>query len=153
MIFNFFARSVNTTAVPTCPKCRKNPLTRQISMFAVTGRAKESSDSEDLPIDESRMEKAMQVLASEAESISEDNPRQAALLMRKLSQMTGLQLGPGMQEALSRLEQGEDPEQIEAQMGDLLEGEDPFLLPEKRVLGRAERACAPRHDETLYELD
>lgn len=153
MIFSFFARSVNTSAVPTCPKCRKTPLTRQMSLFAVTGRAKESDGGEDLPIDESRMEKAMQMLAGEAERINEDDPRQAANLMRKLSHMTGLELGPGMQEALSRMEQGEDPEQIEAQMGDLLEGEDPFVLPEKKAVGRSLRSAAPRRDETLYDLE
>jgi len=153
MIFNFFARSVNTSTVPNCPKCRKTPLTRQMSTFAVTGRAKESDSGDDLPIDESRMEKAMQMLAGEAERINEDDPRQAANLMRKLSQMTGLELGRGMQEALSRMEQGEDPEQIEAQMGDLLETEEPFVLPEKTGGSRALRTTAPRRDETLYDME
>jgi len=50
------------------------------------------------------MEKAMQTLASEAESINEEDPRQAANLMRKLTDMTGLELGPGMTEALRRME-------------------------------------------------
>ena len=92
-IFNFFSRSVNTTKKPKCPRCRKT-LSRQMSAFAVTGRAREGGDEEDLPFDEARMEKAMQTLAGEAESINEDDPRQAANLMRKLTDMTGLGLGP-----------------------------------------------------------
>jgi putative FmdB family regulatory protein len=150
-IFNFFSRSVNTTKIPICPKCRKQKLSRQVSVFAVTGRAKEEGEMEELPFDESRMEKAMQMLAGEAEKINEDDPRQAAQLMRKLSSMTGLELGENMEEALSRMEQGEDPEQIEADMGDLLEGEDPFLFKKKGRLAAARRR-APFRDETLYDL-
>jgi len=61
-------------------------------------------------------------------------------------------LGPGMTEALRRMEKGEDPDQIEAEMGDLLEGEDPFLLPGKTGGTRKGRPPAPRRDDTLYDL-
>ena len=151
-IFNFFSRSVNTKKTPDCPKCKKNKLSRQVSVFAVTGRAKEDSGMEDLPFDGGQMEKAMQMLAGEAEKINEDDPRQAAQLMRKLSSMTGLDLGDSMQEALSRMEQGEDPEQIETEMGDLLEGEDPFNFKNKKARRAAARQRAPFRDETLYDL-
>ena len=92
------------------------------------------------------------MLAGEAENINEDDPRQAANLMRKLTDMTGLELGAGMQEALKRMEAGEDPDAIESEMGDLLEGEEPFLLPEKKGKGTAEKRPAPQRDETLYDL-
>jgi putative FmdB family regulatory protein len=150
-IFNFFSRSVNTTKKPKCPHCRRKTLSRRMSAFAVAGRAKEGADGEDLPFDETRMEKAMQALAGEAESINEDDPRQAANLMRKLTDMTGLELGPGMTEALRRMERGEDPDQIEAEMGDLLEGEDPFLAGGKRS-ARGGRRPPPLRDDTLYDL-
>jgi putative FmdB family regulatory protein len=150
-IFNFFSRSVNTTKRPKCPHCRRT-LARQMSAFAVAGRAKEGgADGDELPFDEARMEKAMQALAGEAESINEDDPRQAANLMRKLTDMTGLELGPGMTEALRRMERGEDPDQIEAEMSDLLEGEDPFQ-PAGKKGARAGRRPAPRRDDTLYDL-
>jgi putative FmdB family regulatory protein len=151
-IFNFFSKTINTTKRPNCPKCKKRKLTRQISSFAFTGKAKEGGDTDDLPFDEGKMEQAMQMLAGEADKINEDDPRQAANLMRKLSDMTGLELGPGMNEALTRMEMGEDPEQVEAEMGDLLEEEDPFLLPEKKGQGRRSRRPAPKKDETLYDL-
>jgi hypothetical protein len=80
------------------------------------------------PIDEAKMEKAMAMLAGEAEKLNEDDPRQAAQLMRKLTDATGISLGSGMEEALHRLERGEDPDRIEEEMGDLLEGEEPFLI-------------------------
>ena len=151
-IFNFFSRTVNTTKIPKCPNCKKVDLTRQMSLFAVTGKAVEGGDMDDLPLDESKMEKAMQMLAGEAENINEDDPCQAANLMRKLTDMTGLELGDGMQEALKRMEAGEDPDAIEAEMGDLLEGEDPFLLPEKKGGPTARKRPAPQLDETLYDL-
>ncbi len=151
-IFNFFSKTVNTTKKPKCPKCKTKILSRQMSAFAVTGKAKENSDADDLPFDEGKMEKAMQMLAGEADKINEDDPRQAANLMRKLSDMTGIQLGPGMNEALKRMEAGEDPDAIEAEMGDLLEEEDPFLLPEKMDTAKKVKKPAPSRDEKLYDL-
>lgn len=150
-IFNFFSRTINTQKRPKCPQCKTRTLERQMSAFAVTGRAKEKSDLDDIPIDEAKMEQAMQVLAGEAENINDDDPRQAANLMRKLTRMTGLDLGAGMEEALCRMEQGEDPERIEADMGDVLENEDPFALGSKNS-GRGVKRAAPRRDETLYDL-
>jgi hypothetical protein len=73
--------------------------------------------------------------------------------MRKLSEATGMNLGPAMEEALRRMERGEDPEAIEAEMGDLLEAEEPFIFDggasTKKGTGKAK---PPRVDETLYDL-
>ena len=151
MIFNFFSRSINTRKRPKCPKCKTNVLSRQMSAFSVTGRAKDDSPADDLPIDGSKMEQAMHMLAGEAEKIDQDDPKQAANLMRKLSDMAGLEMGSGMQEALKRMEQGEDPEQIEAEMGDILESEEPFELPGRKAV-RSSKRSAPSRDETLYDL-
>jgi putative FmdB family regulatory protein len=150
-IYNFFSKSINTRKKPKCPRCKTQTLERQMSSFAMTGRAKGEEQMDDLPVDESKMEQAMQMLAGEAESMPEDDPRQAANLMRKLTRMTGLQLGDGMEEALQRMESGEDPEQIEAEMGDILENEEPFQLGAKKG-GKTGRRVAPRRDETLYDL-
>ena len=151
-IFNFFSRSVNTTKKPKCPACKTKTLSRQMSAFAIAGKAKEDGDMDDLPFDESKMEQAMNMLAGEADKMNEDDPRQAANLMRKLTDMTGLELGPGMQEALQRMEGGEDLEQIEAEMGNLLEEEEPFLLPDKKGGGGKAKRPAPVKDDKLYDL-
>jgi putative FmdB family regulatory protein len=150
-IFSFFSRGVNTTKRPLCPQCKKRKLERQVSAFATTGKAKEDGGADDLPFDESKMEKAVTALASEAENIKEDDPRQAAQLMRKFTKMTGMELGKGMTEALNRMESGEDPEAIEKEMGDLLEKEDPFMMPDKKG-GKGRKTRPPSRDETLYEL-
>jgi putative FmdB family regulatory protein len=151
-LFNFFSKTINTSKTPLCPKSGIHPLSRQMSAFAFTGKAREDSGMDDLPFDESKMEQAMQMLAGEAENINEDDPRQAANLMRKLTDMTGIELGPGMQEAIRRMESGEDPEQIESEMGDILGEEEPFLLSGKKGRIAAGKQKAPLRDDTLYDL-
>lgn len=150
-IYNFFSKSVNTKKTPKCPGCKTSKLSKQVSVFSVAGRAKEANDSDDLPFDASKMEKAIQMLGREAENINEDDPKQAAALMRKLSDAAGMKLGSGMDEAIRRLERGEDPDRIESEMGDILEQEEPFFLSGKKGSGGLKRK-APLRDETLYDL-
>lgn len=147
-VFNFFSSRVDTNTSPPCPKCAKD-LSRQISMFSTIGRAKEDTGMPD--IDESRMERVMGELAKEAENINEDDPQQMARIMRRFSEQSGMNLGAGMEEALSRMEAGEDPETIEQEMGDILENEDPFTLQTKKK-NRGSGRRAPTRDETLYLL-
>lgn len=150
IIFNFFSSRVNTAKIPQCPKCSK-ALCRQMSTFATIGRASEPDEAGLPDIDERQMERVLESLTREAENINEDDPRQMAGVMRKFTEQTGLALGDGMEEALARMEAGEDPEKIEAEMGDLLEDEDPLGMFAKRS-GRVGRRAAPQRDETLYEL-
>ncbi len=150
-IYNFFSKSVNTNKIPMCPKCKKISLSRQMSVFAaITGAARDDADGDYLTgLDESKMEKAIMQLAADAEKIKDDDPKAAAKLMRKLSDTTGLKLGDQFQEALRRLETGEDPDKIDAEMGDLLSSENPFgeKHGRKRPVTRK-----PHHDETLHDL-
>lgn len=151
VIFNFHSSSVNTSKRPTCPKCKVKKLKRLMSMFAYSKGAREDRGMDDLPIDASKMEKAMEVVTREAEAISVDDPRQAAKLMRKVTDVAGARLGPGMEETVRRMEAGEDPELIEAEMGDLIEQEEPFIF-EGKNRGRTRKRRPPRHDEKLYPL-
>ncbi|MBN1612874.1 MAG: zinc ribbon domain-containing protein [Deltaproteobacteria bacterium] len=151
-LFNFFSRSVNTEKIPFCPRCKDVPLKRQMSVVARISRGKDAPGDEDLPpIDEARMERAMAMLMNEAERLDENDPRQAAKLMRKLSDAAGVEMGAGMEEALSRMERGEDPEAIEAELGEALTEEDPFLLAKGKGKAAA-RGRPPRVDDTLYDL-
>lgn len=150
MIFNFFSATINTDKTPACPRCGKARLPRQMSVFSSPRGAAEEDDTGMLDMDESKMMQAMNLLSREAEGLDENDPRQAANLMRKLSDMTGLDMGPAMEEALRRMEAGEDPEQLESEMGDLLEGEEPFGF--KKKPGRGLKRQPPAVDSTLYEL-
>ncbi|WP_025321239.1 FmdB family zinc ribbon protein [Deferrisoma camini] len=157
VIFNFLARRPGADRRPDCPRCGREDLERRVSLFAISkGRKDDGGGEDDLPdIDETRLEQAMESLAAEADSIDEDDPRQVARLMRKLYDATGMNLGPGMEEAIRRMEAGEDPDRIEEEMGDVLEEEDPFTGaagagPRWKALKR--RLLPPEVDDTLYEL-
>jgi putative FmdB family regulatory protein len=154
-LFSFYSRTVNTSKRPACPRCRRSKLERQVSAFTPGGRAGKGDEAADLPADESKLESAMSALAAEAEHVNEDDPKQAAQLMRKFSRMSGVEFGSGMEEALGRLEAGEDPEKIESEMGDVLEGEEPLIAAEQggaRGARRGRRRPQPRRDPTLYDL-
>ncbi len=153
-VYNFFSPRVDTEKIPYCPHCKTVKLKRQMSLFArLSGKEAggESGEGAMPPFDEAKMEKAMALLAREADKINEDDPRQAAMLMRKLTDATGISMGEGMEEALSRMEKGEDPDRIEQEMGDLLTGEEPFAPEAKGGQGPKKRAPA-KIDETLYDL-
>ncbi|MBW2561207.1 MAG: zinc ribbon domain-containing protein [Deltaproteobacteria bacterium] len=149
-IYSFFSRSVNTEKVPDCPRCNAKKLQRRMSVFSVVSADRGETEDTLPPIAETKMAQAMEILGREAGKMNEDDPRQAAAIMRKLSEATGLKLKPELEEALSRVERGEDPEKIEEEMGALLDGDDSFSLEET---GRKRgRRAAPLVDERLYDL-
>ena len=123
-----------------------------MSSFATISRMDEPGN-EDLPpgFDETKMERAMGELAQEAEKMNEEDPKAMAQLMRRFSGKTGLVLNENMEQALSRLEAGEDPAQIEREMGEVFEGEDALPFEFKQVR-KSLRSKSPDRDETLYEM-
>ena len=123
-----------------------------MSTFATIGKAKEEDGNDPLAgLDETKMEQAFESLMRDAEGMNEEDPRQMATLMRKFSDKTGISMGEQMEEALSRMESGEDPDQIEKEMGDLLDSDDTFTLEAiKKKVRSGPRP--PLHDEKLYEL-
>lgn len=150
MIFNFFSTRINTKTIPACPKCGKDKLEKQISGFATLRNAGEDAEDPLAGLDESKMEQAFGSLMKEAENLNEDDPRQMASLMRKFTSETGIQLGESMDEAISRMEAGEDPDQVEKEMGDLLNDDD-FSL-EQLKKRRMKLGQKPGQDEKLYKL-
>jgi putative FmdB family regulatory protein len=173
-VFSFLSRAVDTEKTPACPRCRRRELTRRVSPFAISrGRREEPQPEPGPEPDQGRLERALGALAGEMDSIDENDPRQGARLMRKLFSATGMPIAGGMEEALRRMEAGEDPEKIEEQMGDAL-SEDPLggLLggegaeggeggeggeagpePGKKGLGRLRRLLPPSHDPELHEME
>jgi putative FmdB family regulatory protein len=151
-IFSFLSRKPRATKRPACPRCGMKKLQRKASSFAISKGRSEPADEAMPDVDESRLEQAMASLASEAENMDEEDPRQMAGLMRRLYDATGLKLGAGMEEAIRRMEAGEDPDQIEEEMGELLEGEEPFSFGDQQSLKSLRRKLPPSVDATLYEM-
>jgi len=154
-VYNFFSRTIDTTKQPACPRCGRPKLERRMSRFAISGRRKETAEGEEpMPdIDEGKMEQVMEELARESEGMDEDDPRQMGRMMRKLYESSGVQLGGRMEEAIRRLEAGEDPDSLEEEFGDLLEGEEPMPGEASgRLRGLARKLKPPEVDETIYDL-
>jgi putative FmdB family regulatory protein len=153
-IFTFLSRSINVDKRPPCPKCGREELARRVSAFAISKGRKEDATGDDplSGLDETRLERAMEALAGEAEGLDEEDPRQASRLMRKLFDATGLPLSGGMEEALRRMEAGEDMEKIEQDLGDVLD-QDPFAAGLRQGgPGGLRRVLPPSVDTTLYEM-
>ena len=114
----------------------------------------DDSTGMDIPdIDDSKLERAMSMLEKNIDKIDENDPRQAARLMRELTNATGLEMGDSMEEAVGRLERGEDPEKIEKDMGDILEGEDQLFKKSGKTRAKNRSVEKPSIDTTLYELE
>lgn len=162
-VFNFLSKRINVEAEPACPKCGKS-TSRKPSTFAMSRNRPEPKGPEGgaapggemgdpfANMDETQLESAMESLASEADGIDENDPRQAANVMRKLFDATGMPIGGGMAEALKRMEAGEDPEKIEEDMGDILEA-DPFsAAPSNKSTERRIPRRPATYDPQLYEM-
>ncbi len=154
-IFNFLARRVEIEKRPPCPRCGRAELSRRLSRFAVSKGRTEPQQGGEQPkdVDEAQIDRVLADLERESEGMSEDDPRHMARMMRRLYDASGMPLGPQMEEAMRRMESGEDPDRIEEEMGDLLEAEDPSLGASEGGLRRhAQRFKPPEVDDTLYDL-
>ncbi|MFN3193645.1 MAG: FmdB family zinc ribbon protein [Aureliella sp.] len=154
-IFSFMSRKIDTTTVPNCPKCPKRKTTRQVSRFAISKGRGDSPDAgePEMDFDDEKMEEAMMQMAGELESVNEEDPRAMAHVMRKLMDTTGMNMGEGMEEAIRRMEAGEDPDKVEEELGDVLENEDPFAAGEGKLKGVMRRMReAPNEDPDIYDL-
>lgn len=150
VIFNFYSRAINTSKHPLCPVCKSNKMERQMSAFSFPRNRGAEEEDPITELDESKMENALNLLAKEAENIDENDPRQAARLMRRLADMTGINPGPGIEELMGRMEAGEDLEDLGPEMDKLLENEEPFEI-KKKAPGLLKKR-PPKIDDKLYEL-
>ncbi len=131
VIFNFLSKRINPDRTPACPKCGNKKMRKQMSRFAMTKGLKEpaamtgADDAEGGPpmpdMDDPRIESAMREMERDMASLDENNPKHMAHMMRKMKDI----MPPGsmpkeLDIAIKRLEAGEDPEKIEADMGDVL---------------------------------
>ncbi|MGA2029593.1 MAG: zinc ribbon domain-containing protein [Verrucomicrobiota bacterium] len=128
-IFNFLSKRVNPDRLPVCPKCGNKKMSKQVSRFATSKGLKEPAaktefESGEPPMpdfDNPRVARAMAEMERDIEHLDENNPRHMAHMMRKMKDLMPAGSMPReMDVAIKRLEAGEDPEKIEAEMGDLL---------------------------------
>ena len=154
VIFNFLSKRLKPGRSPACPKCGNRKMAKQVSRFALSRRLKEpaaktQSETSEGPMpdfDNPRVEHAMMELERDMEHLDENNPKHMAHMMRKMKDL----MPPGsvpkeLDVAIKRLEAGEDPEKIEADMGDVL---GDFMGGEE---GGGAGAGGYAHDSGLYD--
>src|SRR5689334_5352590 len=130
MIFSFFSKRVNPDRLPVCPKCGNKKMEKQMSRFATPkgvkepaapGAAGEGPGGPEPDLDDPKVMRAMAEIERDMDHLDENNPKHMAHVMKKMKDV----MPPGtmpkeLDDAIRRLEKGEDPEKIEADMGDVL---------------------------------
>ena len=153
VVFSFMVKNVKTAKRAYCPRCgNKKTMERVMSKFALSGHTRKSTGAgtsgdskgeiggaDDMPDLSPGQEREMMRLMGQIEGMDENDPKQMGTLMRKMSEITGETLDPEMEEAVKRLEAGEDPDKIEEDMGDLGMGEGGGM-------------GGPSYDDGMYSL-
>ena len=157
-LYQFLARSgAHRDKTPRCPDDPALRMERRVSMFAITGRAKEDAGDDPFAgMDDAKMEGLMAEMERDMGGMDENNPdpRQLGRFMRKMTDMMGDKAPPELREMVRRLEAGEDPEKLEEQFGDLEgpeggAGDALFSQLMKKIKGGHR---APKRDPKLYEI-
>ena len=121
IIYQFLIRTSGIEKRPVCPRCGNTELERVMSTFS-TSAGKSSGDN----LDEGALA-----------GLDENDPRSMAKAIRSMADEMGEDLGPELEEAISRLEAGEDPEEIERSLEES---------------GFGEPGSAPGRDPGLYDV-
>ncbi len=107
--FDIFMTYAEYGTLPvSCPHCGDSNVTRRISRVRITRSADSMLDNLDDP--------------SSVDGL-EDNPKAMGQMMRRMGAELGEELGPEFHEVVNRLEAGQSPEEIEAALPDLGEGD------------------------------
>jgi putative FmdB family regulatory protein len=144
-IYSFHSFVVAPDKVPRCPKCGEEDLQRVPSRFGVSGSKKTEGKTDGAESDDPSVEREMMRFAAELEGMDENDPRQMAAAVRRMTEIAGEPVTPAMEEMIRRLEAGEDPEQVEEELGDAIEeemGED----------GGGFAGAPPERDSGLYPM-
>jgi putative FmdB family regulatory protein len=153
-IFNFLSKKPQPERPPVCPKCGNRKMVKQITAFAMPRGVKEPSaapeggQDEGMPnMEDPRVARAMAEMERDMEHLDENNPRHMAHLMKKMRDLMPAGTMPKeFETAIKRLEAGEDPEKIEADMGDVL---GDFMGGEEG--GGGQGGGGYSHDSGLYD--
>jgi putative FmdB family regulatory protein len=152
-IYSFLSLSLTPDREPRCPRCSATDLQRVPSAFAVkSSRKSEKSppgDGQGEPDDTAmaRLESEAMQMANELDEKDAEDPRTMARMMRRLAEASGEPLTPTMEEMFRRMESGEDPEELEEELGPRLEEE----MGEGDDEGESAGA-APSRDDGLYSF-
>lgn len=154
-IYGFFTSSPEDRRQPACPKCGRPDLERKPSRFATPKGLGETGIEDDpfAELSDERLAGAMETLMMESAHMDDGDPRAIGHMMRRFGELTGLGLGDRLQGLVERMEAGEDPGALEAEMdaelGDSPDGGMEGFFELRKAL---KRRRIPTTDDTLYFL-
>lgn len=153
-VYQFLARSLaHQGRIPRCPDDPAYTLQKQISRFAIVGKAREPTEGDPFAgLDDRQMEALMSEVEQDMAGLDEasPDPRQMGRVLRKMSDLMGGKAPPELREAVRRLEAGEDPEKLEAEFGALETGDGGLFHQVRSLLHGGARP--PVRNPKLYEL-
>jgi len=164
-IYSFFAKTLaQGKLTPHCPDNPKARMVKLLSSFAVGGTRKEeptaAGPEAGNAAEDARVEAAMSAMEREFSNVDDNDPRAMARMMRRMAELSGEKLDEPMEEAVRKLEEGADPDSLEAEMGDAFggEGDDMPPGPEKpaeTMAGRTKLKVRrpPTRDPKLYDYE
>ena len=148
-LFDFFSRKVDTVTVPGCPLCHA-ALSREVSQVGYLQGGGDGGEDGlgDVRLDESRMEKAMEAMECDLDTMDDaEDPQKAAALMRKFSEASGLSFNGDIRDAIDRMASGENPDKVSEDLDAImLSGKEPFAADAPR------KKAPPTKHPKLYDL-
>ncbi|HEY1083883.1 MAG TPA: cytochrome C [Prosthecobacter sp.] len=151
-VYQFLARSHELReAVPVCPDNPAYTMHKQVSRFAIVGKAREETDGDPFAnLDDSQMEALLAGMEGDMGALDAENPdpRQLGRLMNKMTEVMGDKVPVELKEIAKRLQAGEDPGKLEAEFSGLDGGDDLFTQVKKWV-GRNQ---GPVRNPKLYDM-
>lgn len=159
-VFTFRSTRVDTVTVPACPACGQT-LRREVSAFAhiVRGRAQETPESDSGGEDAAeRMDRVLSQMGERMQALEDEeaDPRDAVKVMKELASAGGLHFNKEVQEAMARIEAGEDPEKIDEEFREVFDSENPFAEGDGEAAqagaGLLRRLRGPKRDPKWYDL-
>lgn len=148
---DFFSRRVNTDTIPNCPHCG-TILSKEVSRITIGSGVDASDEYGDSPIDDARMQAAVDAFSDRLDAISDtSNPEQAAAIMKEFSEASGLSFNKDIKEALERIASGEGESGANAELDEILSSEE-FFAPSDRDRGVIIHSQPPAKDPTMYDM-
>ena len=156
-LFTFRSPRVDTATVPSCPVCGAR-LKREVSAFAHIVRGKSAPDASSDGEAASRMDEVLARMGDRVQALDDEDadPRDAVKVMKEMAAAGGLAFNKEVQEAMARIEAGEDPERIDEEFKEVFDTENPFAESDSEAGGRLSelwrRMRGPRRDPKWYDL-
>jgi hypothetical protein len=121
-IYQFYAKTLAQGAtIPRCPDNPKFRLQKMVSAFAIAGggardEAAARPPAAEASAEDRRMAAAMGAMEREFAGMDENNPREMARMMRRMTEASGEKLDGQLEEVVRKLEEGADPDSLEDKM-------------------------------------